>query len=935
MAEVVGVARIDLTGDASGVEAAVARAKKSIDSMSREAQAHYSKLSAAEKRRVDALIRQVDTLGMTRTEQVAYNAALRAEGPVLDALLGKIRAHETAERARLDAMKAGTLSAKEMEWAMRGVPAQITDIVTSLQGGQKPLTVLIQQGGQLKDMFGGIRPAAQALASTFASMVTPISATAAVAAALGAAWYSGSSEMDELNKHLIVTGNAVGLTSDSLSDMAARLDGLSGVTRGKAVDAITEIAKSGKIASTQFEMVADVALRSNAILGREISDVVDEFAKLADEPTKAAVELNNTYNFLTRATYEQIRALEEQGRTQDAARLAQETYARVTKERLSEVEGKLGYLERGWNAVRVAAEKAWDLMKGIGREDTLADKVRAAEREVRAIQDNLRIAAEQGATPSANEYAALSRAQALAQSLRDQLQAEQETAKQEGQRADAIKREQAAREEFDKIVERNLSKQAEMEKEIARIRQVGLAAGKAESEIEAQIAAYRERNKGREGGSGSRVDAGIRMLESLRQQEAALRAQLDSTDKLTSAQADLAKFEQRIADIKAKQTPTAEEKSVLALESKLRSQYQLNAALEREAEIKKAQLAFDERAAQISAQMFEARASANDQYQRVLDTLGLGDKATERAESMRSIYREFARYQASLAKGAESGLIDSARYAEETAKIRAELERRILMQNNYYQTLDELHESWLLGASHGLSNYSDDARNVFQSVSNLATQSFQGMENAIVEFARTGKLSSSDLADSIIRDMIRIAAQQYITGPLASLFGGLLGGASSGSVSGSSLPGIGGTGGGLLNNIQFDAGGYTGNGGKYEPAGIVHRGEGVLNQEEIRALGGEAGFNALRRAIRGPGHASGGIAGRPGAMAGLVAQGSAAGVNVTVNVSNGGKTETSAPAGWQNFAEEIGRFVDARIREREAQSYRQGGTAWQAKYGML
>lgn len=53
-------------------------------------------------------------------------------------------------------------------------------------------------------------------------------------------------------------------------------------------------------------------------------------------------------------------------------------------------------------------------------------------------------------------------------------------------------------------------------------------------------------------------------------------------------------------------------------------------------------------------------------------------------------------------------------------------------------------------------------------------------------------------------------------------------------------------------------GGFTGYGGKYDVAGVVHRGEGVLTQEEIAALGGPAGFYALREAIKN-GYADGGM----------------------------------------------------------------------------
>lgn len=53
-----------------------------------------------------------------------------------------------------------------------------------------------------------------------------------------------------------------------------------------------------------------------------------------------------------------------------------------------------------------------------------------------------------------------------------------------------------------------------------------------------------------------------------------------------------------------------------------------------------------------------------------------------------------------------------------------------------------------------------------------------------------------------------------------------------------------------ISSVGFSGGGYTGHGGKYDPAGIVHKGEGVLTQEEIAALGGPTGFEYLRKAIR-------------------------------------------------------------------------------------
>src|SRR3546814_20265474 len=71
------------------------------------------------------------------------------------------------------------------------------------------------------------------------------------------------------------------------------------------------------------------------------------------------------------------------------------------------------------------------------------------------------------------------------------------------------------------------------------------------------------------GVGGSAIAAGVRMLEQARQRQAVLEQQLATSEKLSTAQQDLAKFEQQVADIKGKQTLTAAEQSVLAEEAEI------------------------------------------------------------------------------------------------------------------------------------------------------------------------------------------------------------------------------------------------------------------------------------------------------------------------------------------------------------------------------
>lgn len=239
----------------------------------------------------------------------------------------------------------------------------------------------------------------------------------------------------------------------------------------------------------------------------------------------------------------------------------------------------------------------------------------------------------------------------------------------------------------------------------------------------------------------------------------------------------------------------------------------------------------------------EQQTTTQLQFFRELEAFGQGSRVRELNADLARVEDRY-RSIIDARRNSPLGLSD-----EELALIKKSLEEELDLVRWFHEQKLELQQDWKLGAIDALTDYADEAANVYDSVGRMVTNSFKGMEDAIVGFVRTGKLEFRDLADSIISDMVRIAVQQSITGPLASAVGGFFGG----GVDTSYAPNV----------LAFYAkGGYTGDGGKYEPAGIVHRGEGVLSQEEIRAIGGEAGFNALRAAIR-KGHASGGMAGRP------------------------------------------------------------------------
>jgi len=264
------------------------------------------------------------------------------------------------------------ISAAATAAAMRQVPAQFTDIVVSLQAGQSPMTVMLQQGGQLKDMFGGTGAAARALGGYVMGLVNPFTAAAAVGAVLGLAYYQGSKEADMFRESLVMSGNAAGTTTSQMKDMAKAVSSSVG-TQSAAAGVLAEMARGGKVAGENLQYFTEVALNLDKYAGQPIKSTVQDLEELGKKPVEASLKLNERYNYLTEAVYRQIKALQDQGQSEQAAALAQRTYADAMADRANELRSNLGSVERGWQSITGAAKRAWDAMLGIGRSASLSD----------------------------------------------------------------------------------------------------------------------------------------------------------------------------------------------------------------------------------------------------------------------------------------------------------------------------------------------------------------------------------------------------------------------------------------------------------------------------------------------------------------------------------------------------------------------------------
>lgn len=366
--EVIGTARIDVIVGTDQMDVAIERAKSRVSSMSAEAQKAYTGLNTAEKKRIDSLIKQADTIGFTREQQILYNAALKGT-PVaildeLKAKMGGVKAStEQAASAATKAFSGTNKTARELQFAMRGLPAQFTDIFTSLASGQRPMMVLLQQGGQIKDMFGGVGPALRAMGSGILAMINPLTLSAAAVGALALAWTQAENNAAAFNKALLVTGGYAGKTASQMEAMVGAIAAATDATQGTAREAIQKVAETGRFTGAQFDLVAVAAARMESATGQSIDDTIKKFEELAKAPVEGLLKLNETEHFLTQAQLERVQALMAEGKEQEAAAEAARIYAGRLDEVGAAAEAARPHLSRMWKDAKEGASDAWEETK--------------------------------------------------------------------------------------------------------------------------------------------------------------------------------------------------------------------------------------------------------------------------------------------------------------------------------------------------------------------------------------------------------------------------------------------------------------------------------------------------------------------------------------------------------------------------------------------
>lgn len=857
------------------------------------------------------------------------------------------------------------VSAGQTAQAMRQLPAQFTDIFTSLQGGMPFFTVLVQQGGQIKDSFGGVEPALKGVSSALLGMVNPYTVAAAAVGVLVYAWYDAEQQAQAYTKALVLSRNEAAATTLTLVTMAQKTSDALQVAAGVGAEAAQAVGSNGKIAARNLQDVANAAVAMKEISGQALDETIAMYAKLAEDPVKGAQKLNEQVNFMTLALYEQVKALQEQGRNQDAVTVITRAAADETVMALARVRASQNPVIRGFKDLWVEATKAWSAMQasaGMGPQalqmqqlvaanaqdvaamnrgvaDGMSDawvyqytqRIKIRNKQITEIAADLirerKDAEVKAAQDASAEYVQKQDAIIEAQATKEQKK-QREIAQINGQ-AEVVRRKAEAAglvEEVRAIEERRAAAVAAIEKKYAdkpkassgsTSRAAGLQGYKddllaEQAQINAATQMLRAQYSAREITAGEYYGRMRELVQkgadaqakSLERQIAFLQRQAVTGKEAISVNRQVGDLEARLAKVR---TEGAGALQVLATEEAAAVKTRLNAI----------------------AAYGNALDASNQALQRQLSTqaqrVGMGDREYEIQQRINDAYADQADKLRELQLQLNAGQIDQETFEAERAQLLSKTLDRLQMIRDGYDELQQAEGSWLAGASAAWANYQQEASNAARQMGDVVGNTIGGFEDAWVKFTTTGKLSFSDLTKSVLADLARIAARQAILGIVNSVAGAWAGGGITAAGNQAVTSGTSSINNQLFQNMRlgggYSTGGYTGDGGVNEPAGVVHKGEVVWSQADVARAGGVGVVEAMRRGL--PGYADGGAVGP--APPGVVGMGPST-VNVSVVVNSDGSTQADGDTSlMRQFGKELGDFVDARYRELQLRDIRSDG----------
>ncbi|AHG23417.1 putative bacteriotail tape measure protein [Edwardsiella phage eiAU-183] len=668
------------------------------------------------------------------------------------------------------------MSQKQLTATMRGVPAQITDIVTSLQGGQRPLTVLIQQGGQLRDMFGGIGNALRALASTIGPVGLSIAAVGATLATIGAGVTNADRQISSLNKTLNMTSHFSGLTANEILKLGESAERSGGSFRG-TVSAVQKLAAAGVSANADFSALGKSVQAFAKASGQSLDDVIGQVAKLSTDPVGGLRALQTQYKAVTEEQIIRVQKLIDEGQQTRAIAEANRIASASFTDLAANVTGQLGMVELAMMSIRNAAKNMWDAILDIGRPESVGVQLAAAEKVYTAYKKRWELEKDSKVVTEAGKaalYDQMETARRQVETLRQQTQAENKkaaatkAAAQEQQKQNVLNATAASEAEKFATNTQKQNREIDTQKRLLDANLISLA------EYNRRVEEIRKKYEEKPvRAKAVKVDAGVRVDEQSAAQLRALEAQIalmkqrDTYDRNASQQRRaLLLFEAEhsvLVEASQKRQLTLAEKQIMASYEQIRaSKVQLADAGD--------QLLVLQRQAEAHDNVSKAVAETDAQMQALAATYGMSTKEAKR-------FNDEAVTRATLAaQGATT----------------ADIEKALDAKRKLWAEQDIAEQDWQAGAIRGLKDWADASTNYSAIAGQAVEDAMNRGVKAVSDFVTSGKMDFKSFTADVLKMIADIITQLLVMQGIKSAanalgLGGLFANAKGGVYSGGDL----------------------------------------------------------------------------------------------------------------------------------------------------
>ncbi|EIR7626879.1 phage tail tape measure protein, partial [Escherichia coli] len=656
--------------------------------------------------------------------------------------------------------------------------------------------------------------------------------------ALAYAWYQGDSTLSAFNKTLVLSGNQSGLTADRMLTLS-RAGQAAGLTFNQASESLAALVNVGVRGGEQFDAINQSVARFASASGVEVDKVAEAFGKLTTDPTSGLMAMARQFHNVTAEQIAYVAQLQRSGDEAGALQAANEAATKGFDDQTRRLKENMGTLETWADRTARAFKSMWDAVLDIGRPDTAQEMLIKAEAAFKKADDiwSLRkddyfVNDEARARYWDDREKARLALEAARKKAEQQSQQDKNAQQQSDTEASRLKYTEEAQKAYERLqtpLEKYTARQEELNKALkdGKILQADyntlMAAAKKDYEATLKKP------------SAVKVSAGERQEDRAHAALLALETELrtlekhsGANEKISQQRRDLWKAENQYAVLKeaaTKRQLSEQEKSLLTHEKETLEYKRQLAELGDKVEHQKRLNELAQQAARFEQQQGAKQAAISAQAR------GLTDRQAQRESEEQHLRDVYGDNPDALAK-ATSAL------------------------KNTWSAEEQLRGSWMAGLKSGWGEWAESATDSFSQVKSVATQTFDGIAQNMAAMLTGSEQNWRSFTRSVLSMMTEILLKQAMVGIVGSI-GSAIGGAFGGGASASTGTAIQAA----AANFHFATGGFTGTGGKYEPAGIVHRGEFVFTKEATSRIG----VGNLYRLMRG--YAEGGYVGGAGSPA--------------------------------------------------------------------